>query len=111
MAPGNLTIGVAYYRLTFADAARTIPGVTPMIYVGVNIFSDDDPSAPVYYFQDTVSFSLLGSVASSDYDSKRADIEAQVFSHTESDLVSGIMTLDEIVSALTETLRRASWKH
>jgi len=66
MAPANLTIGAGYYRLTFADAARTIPGVTPMIYVGAKILPDDDSSARVHYFQDTVSFSLLGSVASSD---------------------------------------------
>jgi|SRR5580704_1303298 hypothetical protein len=111
MDPANLTIGASYYRLAFADAPRTIPGVTPMIYVGVNIFPDDDPNTSVYYFQDTVSFSALGSVASSDYDSKRADVEAQVFPYTDSDLASEIMTLGEIVTALTEALRRASWKH
>lgn len=65
MDPANLTIGASYYRLAFADIARTIPGVTPMIYVGVNIFAGDDPNTPVYYFQDTVYFSELGSVASS----------------------------------------------
>jgi hypothetical protein len=111
MDPANLTIGASYYRLAFADAARTIPGVTPMIYVGVNVFPDDDTSTSVYYFQDIVSFSALGSVASSDYDSKRADVEAQVFPYTNSDLASEIMTLGEIVVALTEALRRASWKH
>jgi hypothetical protein len=111
MESANLTIGVAYYRLAYADAARTIPGVTPMIYVGVNIFPDDDPNTPVQYFQDTVSFSVLGSVASPDHDSKQADVEAQVFPYTNSDLASEIMTLGEVVAALTEALRRASWKH
>jgi hypothetical protein len=111
MVPANLTIGAAYYRLAFSDAARTIPGVTPMIYVGVNIFPDDDQNIPVHYFQDTVSFSVLGSVASTGYDSKHADVEAQVFPYTDSDLATEIMTLGEVVAALTETLRRASWKH
>jgi hypothetical protein len=111
MAPENLTIGTAYYRLTFADSARAIPGVHPMIYVGVNIFSDDDPNAPIYYFQDTVSHALLGSVASPEHDSKRADVEAHVFPHTEADLSGGIMTLEEVIVALTDALRRASWRH
>ena len=111
MEPANLTIGASYYRLAFADSARTIPGVTPMIYIGVNIFPDDDPTTPVYYFQDTASFSGLGSVASADYDSKRGDVEAQVFPYADSDLASEVMTLGEIVASLTEALKRASWKH
>ncbi len=82
-----------------------------MIYVGVNIFPDDEADTPVYYFQDTVSFSALGSVASSDYDSKHDEVEAQVFPFTESDLATGIMTLDAVVAALSDALRRASWKH
>ena len=82
-----------------------------MIYVGVNIFPDDDPNSPVYYFQDTVSYALLGSVASPEHDSKRGDVEAEVFPHTEADLRDGIMTLQEVIAALTEALRRASWRH
>jgi hypothetical protein len=111
LTPANLTLGTAYYRLAFADAARTVPSVIPMIYVGVNIFPDDEPDTPVHYFQDTVSFSELGSVASPDYDPKRAEAEPQVFPYTEADLVTGIMTLDAVVAALSEALRRASWKH
>ena len=111
MDPANLTIGTSYYRLAFADGARTIPSITPMVYVGVNIFPDDDPNTRVYYFQDTASFSALGSVASSNYDPKRADVEAQVFPYTDSDLSSEIMTLSGVVAALTEALKRASWKH
>jgi hypothetical protein len=111
MDPKNLAIGTPYYRVAFADVARTIPGVTPLIYIGVNVFPDDDPSTPVYYFQDTASFSELGSIAASDYDSKRSDVEAQVFPYTDSDLATEIMPLAEVVVALTEALKRASWKH
>jgi len=111
MSPASLTIGAAYYRLTFADAGRTVPGVRPMIYVGVNIFPDDDPNAPVYYFQDTVSHALVGSVVSTERDSKRANIEAEVFPYTEADLNDGIMTLEELIAALSDALRRASWRH
>lgn len=111
MAPASLTIGTAYYRLTFADPARTIPGVRPMIYVGANIFPDDDPNGPVYYFQDTVSHAVLGSVASPEHDSRHANVEVQVFPHTEADLNGGIMTLEEVIAALTDALRRASWRH
>ena len=111
MAPANLTIGSAYYRITFADSGGTVPAVRPMIYVGVNIFPDDDPDSPLYYFQDTVSYQLLGSVASPKHDSSREDVEAEVFPHNEADLTGGIMTLEEVIAALTDALRRASWRH
>src|SRR2546425_13120810 len=60
MSPQNLVLGKAYYRLTFADAAMTIPGVEPMIYIGANIFADDVATTPRHYFQDTVSYHRFG---------------------------------------------------
>ncbi len=111
MDPANLTLGSAYYRLTFADSARIIPGVQPMIYVGVNILADDDPDAPVYYFQDTLSYSLLGSIASAERETEHSDVEVQVFPHTEADLDTGVMTLPEVIAALSDALKRASWRH
>jgi hypothetical protein len=82
-----------------------------MIYVGVNIFPDDDPSTAVYYFQDTVSHSLLGSVASPECDTQREGVEVQVFPYTQADPNGSILTLSEVVTALNDALKRASWRH
>ena|SRR5271170_5692003 len=111
MAPANLVEGTAYYRLTFADANRTIPGVQPMIYVGVNIFPDDDPTERVFYFQDTVSHLWRGPVTSATHDSCHTEIEAGVFPHTERELQSEILTLEEIIAALSDAHRRALGRH
>jgi len=111
MAPENLTVGTPYYRVTYADATRTIPGVQPMIYVGVNIFSDDDPDTAVYYFQDTVSYALMGSIASAEHETEHSDVEVQVFPHTEADVDTEVMTLPEVVAALADALKRAAWRH
>lgn len=79
MGPEDLKIGAAYYRLTFADVDLTIPGVEPMIYIGKNIFPDDDPASIVHYFQDTVSHSWRGPVTDDAHDSKHPEIESSVF--------------------------------
>ena len=108
MSPQDLNAGSAYYRLTFADIDRTIPGVQPMIYVGANIFPDDDPASITYYFQDTVSHSWRGPVTDEAHDSKHPEIETAVFPHTEREVQTGILTLAEVVAALTEAQKRAA---
>lgn len=106
MIPENLKQSAAYYRLTFADADLTIPGVQPMIYVGINIFPDDDPTSVVHYFQDTVSHSWRGPVTDAAHDSKHPEIESCVFPHTADEVQRDILTLDEVVAALTRALER-----
>lgn len=51
MTPEDLKRGVAYYRLTFADVDLTIPGVQPLIYIGTNVFPDDDQTSAVCYLE------------------------------------------------------------
>jgi hypothetical protein len=111
MSPANLQEGTAYYRLTFADANRTIPGVQPMIYVGANIFPDDDSTVQIYYFQDTISHLWRGAVTSATHDTKHPEIEAVVFPHTERELQSDILTLEEVIAALNDAHRRALGRH
>ena len=107
MLPQDLQPGHAYYRVTYADDELTIPGVRPMIYVGSNIFPDDDPASVMYYFQDTVSHSRLGSVADAANDWKNPEVEAEVFPHTAADVERDVLTLAEVVVALTKAQKRA----
>ena len=111
MAPEQLQKGTAYYRLTFADSGLTIPAVQPMIYVGTNIFPDDDPASVVYYFQDTISHSWRGPVTDAAHDSKHHEIDAAVFPHTEREVQRDILRLPEVINALTEAHRRAEGRH
>ncbi len=111
MAPAQLKEGTAYYRLTFADEGLTIPGVQPMIYVGTNIFPDDDPASVVYYFQDTISHSWRGPVTDAAHDSKHPEVEAAVFPHTEREVQRDILTLSQVIAALTEAHKRAERRH
>jgi hypothetical protein len=93
--------------VTYADPALTIPGVKPIIYVGSNIFPDDDPASVVYYFQDTVSHSWRGPVTDAGYDSKHPEIEGEVLPHTEREVQREVLTLAEVIARLTEAQRRA----
>ncbi|MCB1915536.1 MAG: hypothetical protein KDG52_07460 [Rhodocyclaceae bacterium] len=48
------TVGEVYYMVGFADADLKIPHVRPMLFLGQNLFPDDDeePSFIYYYFRD-----------------------------------------------------------
>lgn len=105
--PEDLKTGAAYYRLTFAGADLTIPGVQPMFYVGMNIFTDDDPESTVYYFQDTTSFTWRGPVTDVAHDSKHPEIESCVFPHSPAEVASGVHTLTDVIAALLEAQKRA----
>ena len=105
--PQDLKIGCAYYRVTYADPALTIPGVQPMIYVGRNIADDDDPATVVYYFQDTTSHAWRGPVTDAAHHAKHPEIEAAVFPHSERDFQTEVFTLGEVIAKLTESQTRA----
>ena len=107
MTPTDLKVSTAYYRLTFADTNLTIPGVEPMIYIGKNVFPDDDPTSTVYYFQDTISHSWRGPVTDAAYDEKHPEVEARVFPHTASEVQRDLLTLAEVITALIDAKKRA----
>jgi hypothetical protein len=79
-----------------------------MIYVGANIFPDDDPASVVYYFQDTISHARRGLVTEAAYDSRHTEIEAAVFPHTELEVQREVLTLAEVTARLTEAQKRAA---
>jgi hypothetical protein len=58
MDTSALAIGRTYFRLTFADADLTMPGVEPLVFLGQ---AADDSGAQGFVFQDTVSYVRYGS--------------------------------------------------
>jgi hypothetical protein len=79
-----------------------------MIYVGSNVFPDDDPASVTYYFQDTLSHSRIGSVADAANDWKDPQIEAEVFPHSAEEVERDVLTLAEVVVALKKAQKRAA---
>ena len=64
MTPQNLEIGRPYWVITYADRLFTIPGLKPLIYIGVDVLEDNDATpGPKYTFQDTVSYFRFGNAA------------------------------------------------
>jgi hypothetical protein len=111
VSPQELKVGCAYYQVTYADRNLTIPGDKAMVYVGSNIFPEDDAASLTYYFQDTVSHALRGSVTDAAYDSKHPEIEAEVFPHTEHEVHAEVLTLADVIARLTEAQRRAEGRN
>jgi hypothetical protein len=106
MLPQQLEIGRAYYRVTYADRHMTIPGVEPMIYVGVDIFDSHELPSPVYTFQDTVSYFRFGSFLDYRGPATLADEGLLAYSFSEEKLLD-LADLDGVVQALQKSLERA----
>ena len=110
MSPQDLRAGSAYYRITYADPKLTIPGVEPMIYIGVNVFeSDGESPEPMYTFQDTVSYSRFGSAADYKGPAKLSAEGAHTYSFTATQ-VGELVDLSGAAEALNDALERAHWK-
>jgi hypothetical protein len=61
MDPSSLVVGHTYYLVTFADPQQTMPGIEPVIYIGLDVFGPQtEGTPPQYYFQDTPSFNMFG---------------------------------------------------
>jgi hypothetical protein len=111
MTPAQLQVGRAYYRITYADNDLTVPGLEPMIYVGTNIYPDDDPKQLTYYFQDTVSYSISGNVTtpparSASTTDGKAGVGILTYSFSAQDLLKGLVDLPGAISALQAALSR-----
>jgi hypothetical protein len=107
MLPHQLEVGRAYYQVTYADRDWTIPGVEPLMYVGVNVFdSDAESPTPVYTFQDTVSYFRFGSFVSyaGPVDLMKEGLLTYSFSEEQ---VLALEDLEGAARAVQESLRRA----
>jgi hypothetical protein len=107
MTPRELRAGQPYYQITYADPDLTVPGVTPLIFIGVNVL-DQKSSQPdtEYTFQDTVSFRRFGSVAEYRGAANLAEEGLTVYTFNEKDL-QDLTDLAGAIQALTEAQARA----
>jgi len=100
----ELVPGVTYYALTFADPAMTMPGVEPLVYVGVDVFDDDVPGAEkTHYFQTTVSYMRFGPATN-----PHTEGEIDVVPFTRSRLDSDVFTLQGIADAVSAAAVRGA---
>ena len=96
----NPEYGATYYRVTYADPNLSMPGIEPLVYIGENIFGDEDE--PTYYFQDAVSVLVVGRVGEAT-DTK----ECRVSSFSGSELGTSIVDIDLAVRVLTSAAEKS----
>jgi hypothetical protein len=99
MDPAHLIRGKTYYRLTFADPDLTLPGVEPLVFVG--LVQTDDDEDETYCFQDTVSFVRFGYVT----EHTGGEELAAIFVPDRE--IGSIYSLEGIASEIQDALRRA----
>jgi len=109
MSPHELAVGRAYFRITYADPGLTIPGVEPLIFIGVNVLAADRGSpGPVYTFQDAASFSRFGGAAALGGANLAAEgVRTYCLAAAE---LSELVDLSGAAEALNDAVERAHWK-
>jgi hypothetical protein len=107
MTPTDLQTGHACYRLTYADPALTIPSINAFIYIGTNIFPDDDADVVIYYFQDTVSYFARGAATDESSSGRHPEVDIQVFPIHAQEIGSSIVSLEGAIEALQSAKTRA----
>lgn len=98
----QLERGQAYYRLTYADPELTIFGIEPMVYVGINIFPDDDSGGAIYYFQDTASYLTRGAATDLASSTRHPEISIRVFPFSAKEIGIAVVSLDDVIAALVD---------
>lgn len=91
--------GSTYYQITYADVDLTMPGIQPMVYVGLNIF--DDENEDTYYFQDTVSVIRFGLLEEAEETS-----EIRVMSCLKKHFGSEVVTIDQLPKVIADALTK-----
>ena len=84
----NLEHGTTYYQVTYADLKLTMPGLTPMVYIGENIFNNE--TELTYYFQDTVSVLIFGLVGEA-----KNTTDCRISSFPKDEIGTCIVNIDE----------------
>ena len=97
-----------YYLLTFADAEQTVPGVEPMVFLGVDaIPREAQESERKFWFQDTVSFARFGNATKYAGPQDLSKEGCYLRSFPESDIGSDVLDLDGVIAALHAAKGRA----
>ena len=100
METSALIIGRTYFRLTFADADLTMPGVEPLVFLGE---AADDGGSRGFVFQDTVSYVRHGSGLEGDEQHE----EIALFFMPEEDARS-LADIAALAAEVAEAARRAA---
>ena len=95
----NPEYGSTYYRITFADMNQTMPGIEPMVYVGLNIFSDENED--IYYFQDTTSVIRFGIL-----DEAEETEEIKIMNCIKAEFGRTIVEIDQLPRIVTSALKK-----
>ncbi|MCU7873671.1 MAG: hypothetical protein KZQ91_13100 [Candidatus Thiodiazotropha sp. (ex Lucinoma borealis)] len=95
-----LECGTTYYQITYADPKLTMPGLRPMVYLGMNLFGTEKEDT--HYFQDTVSVLVFGLV------SEATDTtDCKVSSCTENEIGVDVLSLEEAVEEIQKAAAKA----
>lgn len=118
MDANSLEKGVTYFRITHADVARTMPGVEPLVYAGLNLWGPSADGVARYYFQDAVSVVRFGLGIPSGQDMQTAgetsclnpeDDEGRLYwAHEASEIGEVIVDLPTLAAEIDSTLQRAA---
>jgi hypothetical protein len=100
MDTSALISGGTYYRITFADPALTIPGLEPLVYIGLH----DSDGAMLHTFQDTISYTWVGRYPGP-YESNQ-DMEISLYPMQEKE-AAAMLSLAEVVAQMSELFARA----
>ena len=99
----ELEKGKTYYMLTYADPDFTMPGVQPMVYIGMNAYLRClEDSRDTYQFQDTVSYVRFGSVMETGHKD-----ECRIEAFLDEALGTSIMSLENISDAIAKSIERS----
>jgi hypothetical protein len=101
MQPPSLVVGRTYYRLTFADRDLTMPGVTPLVFLGEIALEDGTPG---FAFQDTVSYVRFGSMLQMHEHHEEVAVELL----TAADLRTGVLDVGTVAGEVAAAAQRAA---
>ncbi len=95
----KLDYGATYYRVTYADPQRSMPGLTPLIYVGDNLVGDE--SDKTHYFQDTVSVTIFGLVGEA-----KDTTECHVSAFSPDEKGASVVEIETAADLVIDTVKR-----
>jgi hypothetical protein len=104
MQPQALEIGKVYFEGSFLHPAYPIPEIETWVYVGRNLFGDEEPDGNAFYFVNPQKYYEADLQEAIDDPAFFEDIDGY-YVVAESDL-DGIMTIDELAAWLAG-LKRA----
>jgi hypothetical protein len=100
MDTSALISGSTYYRITFADPALTMPGLEPLVYIGLH----DSDGAMLHTFQDTISYTWVGRYPGPFKPNQ--DMEISLYPMQEKE-AAAMFSLTEVVAEIGELFARA----